>query len=128
MIVYTKRKSKHKNKFRQEQKFWSDQKKKHNSIKEKISYKKYVQSKEWQSLRVIKLTSNPSCQACWSVTNLHVHHWSYINLWSEKLDELFTLCKRCHDEFHYLYWTPDDMLKLTKDFIKTHSKFLTTRA
>ena len=69
-------------------------------------YKRHVseQSKEWRKIRQQRLAKdNFRCQNkhWWPATkNLHVHHCNYNNLGNEKLSDLITLCRSCHNKIH----------------------------
>ena len=65
-------------------------------------YYGYLQSEEWKALRKqAMIRDGCRCQMCGSGTNLHVHHVSYEHLHTDKeLDDVITLCKRCHEEVH----------------------------
>lgn len=67
----------------------------------KIDYQKYLKSEYWQGIReqVYECDSH-RCRLCNSEKDLHVHHRTYEFLEDEKLEELITLCKRCHNIFH----------------------------
>lgn len=65
--------------------------------------KKFYLSKEWRSLREVKLDKNPICERCaidgWCIPATEVHHKidikkdPYLCL---KIDNLESLCKSCH--------------------------------
>ena len=67
----------------------------------KIDYNKYLKSDYWQDIREqILKRDNYTCKLCNSENNLHVHHQSYEFLGNENLDELITLCNKCHFYIH----------------------------
>lgn len=64
-------------------------------------YQKYIASPEWKKKRDerIKLDNN-QCQICGSKTKLEVHHLTYDRVFQEDMDDLITLCDRCHRKVH----------------------------
>ena len=71
------------------------------SLKE--NYAKFLKSDYWIEVRdkVIERDDN-TCQKCGSKTNLHVHHKTYKNHFKKHLNlqDLITLCKKCHEKEH----------------------------
>lgn len=66
-------------------------------------YKEFLKSKYWKNVRSIILKRDSYlCQNCKSSKNLHVHHLTYDNHFREheKLNDLVTLCKSCHEKEH----------------------------
>ena len=66
-----------------------------------VDYKKYLRSDYWDNIKnqVLK-RDNYRCRLCNSKVDLQVHHRTYENLENEKLEELITLCKKCHYVTH----------------------------
>ena len=67
-----------------------------------MPYREYLQTPEWQNLRIRKLKlAYFSCQLC-NVSNvsLHVHHKTYERRGCEYLNDLIVLCHKCHEVFH----------------------------
>lgn len=61
----------------------------------------YLSSIEWNILRAVVLSRDKHCcQHCNSTNNLEVHHITYENLGAEKLDQLVTVCRNCHQQIH----------------------------
>ena len=60
----------------------------------------YLKSSHWKQLRQEKIEKNPLCEKCGVDSNLDVHHLLYKNLYDISLDDLQTLCRKCHDEEH----------------------------
>jgi len=62
-----------------------------------IDYKKYLKSDYWKEIKnqVLERDDN-RCRLCNSKNDLQVHHRTYNNLENERLEELTTLCKKCH--------------------------------
>ena len=67
----------------------------------KFKYKQYLKSEYWQGIREQILKRDKyKCRACGYNDKLHVHHRTYEFIGNEDLDELITLCKKCHNIFH----------------------------
>lgn len=66
-----------------------------------IDYNKYLRSDYWKEIKnqVLERDDN-RCRLCNLKEKLHVHHRTYNNLNNEKLEELITLCKKCHYIIH----------------------------
>ena len=68
---------------------------------EKKLYSQYLNSKEWDEKRKIKLIeSDYKCQRCGEKQNLQVHHKHYENIKKEKPEDLVVLCDVCHEMAH----------------------------
>ena len=72
------------------------------SNKEKIPYSSYLQSPQWQKMRLqILERDNFSCRSCANCEQtLHVHHCYYERgkkPWEYPESSLVTLCKDCHE-------------------------------
>lgn len=65
-------------------------------------YARYIQkSKKWQRKRRQRLElDNYTCQnrKCGSHENLTVHHLTYERLYNERMEDLQTLCRPCHED------------------------------
>lgn len=77
-------------------------KKTHKPEKHKTpDYREYLNSKEWQIKRSVRLAL-PDSGECWTcgtsefVEGKHVHHRSYKNLGNETMDDLVITCKNCN--------------------------------
>lgn len=71
-------------------------------VKAKGMLNLYLQTTHWkQKARERKEFDGWRCVQCRSTENLETHHWRY-SLFNEQLDELTTLCERCHDNMHIL--------------------------
>ena len=59
-------------------------------------------SPEWQEMRMRVLKRDKfMCQECGSAINVQVHHLRYPDVWGEEnIDDLITLCNRCHAKVH----------------------------
>lgn len=65
-------------------------------------YIEYMQSEEWDRIRRERLrVDGYTCQGC-GCTNepLDVHHITYEDFGHERINNLLSLCRRCHDEIH----------------------------
>ncbi len=64
-------------------------------------YQAYLQSEHWSNLRLKVLERDKwLCQSCMQKKATEVHHFSYENLWNERLDELISYCRSCHEQTH----------------------------
>lgn len=100
--------------------------------KEIRQYKEYLLSKDWDSIREqIYKRDNYECTQCHSKINLQAHHTTYDNLYNENehLNELTTLCKKCHHRLHkikrdksyYSYLVNKNREKLEQDTLNIFS-------
>lgn len=65
------------------------------------TYQRRLQTDEWRDLaRSIKLRDG-RCIMCSTDIDLAVHHRTYTRYRRESLDDLVTLCRPCHDLFHF---------------------------
>lgn len=60
----------------------------------------YLKSDHWLTLRASKLKENPVCERCGSAKALDVHHVCYRQLFDVTIQDLLTLCRKCHDAEH----------------------------
>lgn len=74
--------------------------KKQKIFKEK--YNKYLKSKKWNGKRISVLKrDNYTCRDCGTKKALlDVHHITYDNIFCERLSDLKTLCRKCHNIEH----------------------------
>lgn len=64
-------------------------------------WENYYWSEHWRQIRALVLMRDKYlCQSCFSERATQVHHVSYKDLWSEKMEDLMSICKTCHDRFH----------------------------
>ena len=69
-----------------------------------ISKKKYLRSPEYRAKRIIVLKrDNYTCRGCGTTEQLEVHHTTYKRLGNEKLTDLVTVCRNCHQRIHDKY-------------------------
>jgi hypothetical protein len=62
-------------------------------------------SGRWPSVRKAYLAQHPTCEACGASGLMHVHHVLPVHLYPDReldLDNLITLCQRCHFELGHL--------------------------
>ncbi len=60
----------------------------------------YLKSDHWKELRKVKLKLNPNCEQCGSKTKIEPHHLQYKNLYDVTVEDLQTLCRKCHKLEH----------------------------
>lgn len=64
----------------------------------------YMQSPSWRKIRQKRLEKDKfRCQNIHVIggkQGLEVHHKSYVRLGNERLSDLITLCRRCHNDIH----------------------------
>ena len=64
-------------------------------------YSHCIKSHRWKRLRKLVLERDEyTCRHCGSNRDLTVHHRHYSSLGHEQLDDLQTLCRKCHDHLH----------------------------
>ena len=66
-------------------------------------YEKYLETPYWKEVSgMVKTRDEYRCRVCNSQLDLVVHHRTYEHRGNEKehLNDLTTLCRRCHDVFH----------------------------
>ncbi len=65
-----------------------------------IAHRQYLKSATWKDIReqVLK-RDHYTCQKCFKPGS-DVHHKTYKRWENEKLNDLITLCRCCHDQWH----------------------------
>ena len=64
-------------------------------------HKSYMKSMRWHLLRAKALTRDEyKCAVCQSTDTLQLHHRHYENMGCENLEDVITLCKKCHEMLH----------------------------
>jgi len=64
-------------------------------------YIDYLDSEAWKNKRREALVrDNNVCQVCKENLAEEVHHITYENLFNEKLEDLLSVCKMCHNQLH----------------------------
>lgn len=68
----------------------------------KIGEDDYLQTQIWKKKREQRMKKdNYQCQKCGTAKNLVIHHIRYPAAWGmEDIDDLLTLCDRCHALVH----------------------------
>lgn len=95
-------------------------------MSKKSEYNKYLESEYWQGIRKsIYKRDNYKCRLCNSDKDICVHHRTYEHIGNEILEELITMCRRCHHRFHkinpetsytyYINQIENEKLKLKRD-------------
>lgn len=93
------------------------------TLKEK--YDKYINSFYWRKRRELYFSLHQKkCSKCNSIKNIVLHHGTYINLRNEKDDDLFALCRECHNNLHKKYGVKEDMILETIAYINDKEKLL----
>jgi HNH endonuclease len=81
--------------------------KRYQALLEKYRARPYAdrrQTQEWKVLkRQIHRRDGYRCRLCGrDGAQLHVHHRTYATYAEERLEDLITLCRSCHEHFHFL--------------------------
>ncbi len=68
----------------------------------RFRYDWFMKTDEWRELsEACKIRDGRKCRRCPSRSNLHAHHMFYRNrIWDTQVQDLITLCGKCHDEAH----------------------------
>lgn len=65
-------------------------------------YNEYLTTPEWHDLRIKIINRDKNlCQECFSKKANEVHHLHYRNVFKEKLEDLISVCKDCHNKIHF---------------------------
>ena len=68
-------------------------------------YRNYLASDVWKIKReAVFLLKWRSCELCWAIEKLCVHHKTYENVWKEEMEDLQVLCNSCHYKKHNKTW------------------------
>ncbi len=66
-----------------------------------IQFGEYIASKQWMELKEERLNKDlHCCVRCKGVNKLTCHHLYYGRLYQEKIDDVITLCSKCHTWIH----------------------------
>ncbi len=84
-------------------------------------YDAYMLSPEWRTLRAaVFKRDNNQCRQCGSRDRLTAHHLTYVRMFRERMEDLITLCKDCHEMQHRKTNTPQPCIprkiKMGRDF------------
>lgn len=72
----------------------------------KTEYASYLTTDHWRDIRTEMIEAWPFCEHCkmprWLAEiaydqDLHVHHLTYARIGCEEIEDLATLCRRCHE-------------------------------
>jgi 5-methylcytosine-specific restriction endonuclease McrA len=75
-------------------------------------YSEYLKTPEWACRRMLRLVLDEhTCQDCRQPAS-HVHHLTYERLGHEELDDLISLCERCHSIRHGAQILPTQAAKI----------------
>lgn len=81
-----------------------------------VWYRKvYLLSEHWKGLRKMKLKINPRCEICGVKRKLDVHHLRYKNIYDVLVEDLQTLCRKCHKKHHR-------KTNILREFLKRHKR------
>lgn len=61
-----------------------------------MNYHEYLQSDDWKYKRNNRLLYDKKCSICGRPFDLEVHHVTYKNVPYEKMSDLLTVCRNCH--------------------------------
>ena len=66
-----------------------------------VDYQEYILSEAWAFMRRARLIEDKyKCCRCGFKRELQVHHKTYDRLGNEEMEDLETLCVRCHNDIH----------------------------
>lgn len=66
-----------------------------------MPYEEYLETAEWAEKRDLVLERDAyMCRVCSSRARLQIHHRTYARRGNEDLNDLTTLCERCHENAH----------------------------
>jgi len=88
------------------------------------NYKEYLESYAWKALKQVKLSEQPDCECCGERATT-VHHLSYERRWSEREEDIVSICERCHHECHLVngYQIKNDEDTLRKRFEEVREEY-----
>jgi len=66
----------------------------------------YLKSDHWAALKKAKLRVSSNCEVCGSQKKMDIHHINYRNIFDVTTDDLATLCRKCHTEWHEKHGMP----------------------
>lgn len=64
-------------------------------------YTRYLKTTKWRlKMRECFITAGRRCEVCFDKTGIQAHHYNYKRLFEETQNDLFCLCKTCHEKYH----------------------------
>jgi 5-methylcytosine-specific restriction endonuclease McrA len=63
-------------------------------------YVEYIKSPQWKAKANAMKARMPWCALCPAVSNLEVHHRTYVRIGREPAADLVVLCSKCHRRHH----------------------------
>lgn len=67
------------------------------------SYEDYLKSPEWKAKRLLRLEKDYFlCTECGENKAQEVHHLTYVNLFNENIEDLQSVCRKCHTKIHQI--------------------------
>ncbi len=88
------------------------------------SYKKYLQSALWKSIRIVVLTKHKKCKVCLVADSIQVHHkvYSLGNLNGSSLAGLIAICRSCHRKIEFRGRTKLSPSQANKKMVRLRKK------
>lgn len=95
-------------------------KRKTNTKTKKVSYDKYLRSKDWKRRKAQHFKfSGKFCVICKTTSKIHAHHSAYKNVRTDKeIFDLVSLCECCHSRLHKTHDKKEDLQIHTFKFIE----------
>ena len=63
-----------------------------------IGYKKYLRFEEWKNkAKFARQLAEYKCEMCFEKKPLDVHYSNYECLYNERFDDVYVLCRECHE-------------------------------
>lgn len=66
------------------------------------TYSEYLEGKHWKAFRSkwYRKFGSFKCSVCGDTEEVHLHHWTYVRLGKERLQDVYPLCRIDHDRVH----------------------------
>lgn len=78
-------------------------------------YRQYINSLKWAKKKSEYFKKYPKlCMKCGNTEQLELHHATYKHLGNELENELYCLCRNCHQNYHDIYQHPT--IKTTREY------------
>ena len=75
----------------------------HKLLDKAREFQDYIKSEKWKLLKEKRLEKDEfKCVLCKSKEKLVCHHLTYMRLYKEEINDLITLCSRCHKRIHFI--------------------------